>query len=126
MSRELLEFDPWTGIATYTEMQHRDKEITVHQEVDVAPLIEAQKRRRIEGHDKPIAGHMHLVANLDCITIMKMKAKGIDIFNARTKQEQQRVLQEIETNYPMLKATEKKGWRPKGTETKSTTIVIAK
>lgn len=126
MAREFLDFDPWTGITTYTEMQHRDKEITVHQEVDVAPLIEAQKRRRAEGGDKAIEGHMRLFANLDCVTIMKMKAKGIDIFNARTKQEQARVLREIETNYPMLKATEKKGWRPKGQEQKSTQIVIAK
>lgn len=126
MAREFLDFDPWTGITTYTEQLHLDKEITVHQECDVAPLIEAQKIRRREGHDREIGGHMRLVANLDAVTIMKMKDKGIDIFNARTKREQQAVLREIETNYPHLKATETKMWRPSGQVTKHPGIIVAK
>lgn len=117
MAKELLDYDPWTGIATYTEQLHGDDKMAIHQEVDVSPLIEAQKRRRIEGFADSGAGNLgKLYANLDMVTVLKLKKKGIDIFNIRTKKDEEAFFREIETNYPLLKATEMKGWRPVGQE----------
>lgn len=116
MARKFLDYDPWTGIATYTE--DHDERMAIHQETDVEPLIEALKTRRIEGFsDRGIAGHIKHYASLDCVTIMNLKKKGIDIFKPWTPDQKRRFMQEIEANYPYLKATEMKGYRPKGQET---------
>jgi hypothetical protein len=49
---------------------------------------------------------MHLYAILDPITILQMRAKGIDIYSA-DKDMQRRMFDEINANYPLTKVTTK-------------------
>ena len=129
MAREFLDFDPFTGIATYTEDLDGPM-MAIHQETDVEPLIEAVKRRRLEGFsDMGIGRTLNgEYCRLDCVTIMNLKKKGIDVFAKMPNgsAEQARFMREIETNYPYLKTTEKKGWRPAGSDTARIRVIRSK
>ena len=114
--KEFLDYDPFTGLATYTE-DIDDNRITVHQEEDVAGLLDHLKEKRnTRSGDYSIAGHMNHYAEIPQTVAVELMRKGINVYNLRGKEEFDRLAREIETNYPMLKVTDKKAWRPKATK----------
>jgi hypothetical protein len=91
--RSDFDYDPETGIAQITQVQ------------DVEPLMERAKLSRNNGlRDHGIKESWFHYASIPMTVALEMRKKGIDVFSGR---DIDRVLQEINTNYPYLKFTEK-------------------
>lgn len=108
--KKLLDYDEVTGLAYYTEQQ---EEKTILQSVqDCSRVLEHTKEKRLTGSgDKKIAGHISHYCDVPNGVALELLKKGINIYNLRAE-DFPRFAQEIETNYPYLKVTEKKAWRP--------------
>jgi hypothetical protein len=111
MGKEFLDYDADTGLAYYTE-QDGDKTF-VRSEQDCSAILDhvAEKRNSGAG-DNRIAGHMNHVAEIPNAVGLEMLKKGINVWNIRGKAEETKLLREIETNYPHLKVTQRRVWRP--------------
>lgn len=114
--KQLLDFDPVTGLAYYTE-ERDDGKITLHTEQDCRRILEHTKEKRNSGSgDNKIAGHMSHYAEIPNGVALALMKKGINVykgFGRRNTAEWNRFAREIETNYPYLKVTDKRAWRPK-------------
>lgn len=72
---------------------------------DVEPLLDMTRAMANEGvTDTGIKKGMWLYATLPTTVLLEMRKKGIDIYK---KEDQPRVLAEINANYPYLKTTRK-------------------
>ena len=84
----------------------------IRSEQDCQPVLDRAAKQRATGErDKGIAGHMKHYCYLPNGVALELMKKGINMMRP-TNSDWARFFQEIETNYPMLKTTEKKGWRP--------------
>ena len=108
--KKLLDYDELTGLAYYTEDD--DGRTILRSEQDCAAVLKETMERRNSGSgDNKIAGHMNHYAEIPNGVALELLKKGINIWNLR-REEFPRFAQEIETNYPHLKVTNKKAWRP--------------
>jgi hypothetical protein len=91
------------GIRSDFKWSENDQEFTIHRTVDVEPVLDAAKAGREGGLNRAdIARGWWHYASLPPIVILQMKAKGIDVYD---KNDQARMLAEINTHYPHLKMT---------------------
>jgi hypothetical protein len=108
-----FDFDPVTGVRYDFAYNEDTGDALIHRSADVEGLLRATHEARATGSaDKNWKRDMPtLYAEIDPITITALLKKGIDIFNLKTPAQQKAFFKEIETNYPMLKCTEKKAFR---------------
>lgn len=101
---DFFEIDPITGIRTDTDYNDETGELTLIRSADVEPVIDFSRKLANEvGLNKPdIQQGWWLYAKLPPIVILQMRAKGIDVFD---QNDQARMFQEINQNYPWLKTT---------------------
>lgn len=104
--KRLFDSDPIIGTTEYFEYDDLTDKITVRVEQDVTPFLEYAKMIRNEpdiGKSQRKASFWHY-AEIPPVVQMELRQKGIDIFNPdHTK----KILQEINSNYPYLKLTDK-------------------
>lgn len=107
-----LHTDPNSGLSYYESTEPGTDRTIVRSEQDVQPVLDLAKEQRATGErDKGIMGHMKHYCYLPLGVMLEMKKKGINMMRP-TNKDWERFFQEIEMNYPYLKTTEKKGWRP--------------
>ncbi len=101
---EFYEYDPITGIHTETAWDENAQEMTLIRTADVQPVLDYTRRFSHEAgmNRKDIQEGWWCYAKLPPIVILQMRAKGIDVFN---RNDQKRMFEEINANYPHLKMT---------------------
>lgn len=101
---DFFEVDPITGIRTDFKWSENDQEYTLLQSQDVEPALKfaADCRNEAGLNREGIAANWWIYATIPPIVQLQMRAKGIDICN---RDHQERLLAEINSNYPHLKLT---------------------
>lgn len=101
---EFFEYDPLSGIRTDTEWDESAQEMKLIRTADVEPVLDFTKAvaNEVGMNRADIARGWWLYAKLPPIVILQMRAKGIDVFD---QNDQKRMFEEINTEYPALKAT---------------------
>ena len=102
------EWDPFSGTWT-TIRDHHDGGLVIKRSQDPKAALDWAKKQRNSGvndlggaRDGADFKHYAVISQAQ---IMKMREKGIDIWN---KDHTQKVIKEIETNYPLCKVTNRK------------------
>lgn len=109
---EFLHTDPNSGLSYYTSEDPGSGKTIIRSEQDVQPVLDLAAEQRATGErDKGIMGHMKHYCYLPLGVMLELQKKGINMFRP-TNSDWAKFHYEIETNYPKLKTTEKKGWRP--------------
>lgn len=102
---QFLEYDPQTGVRTDFDYEEDTGNVILTRSQDVEALLDYNKALRNAGAtDKGIKESWWLYAKIPPIFMLKMRAKGINVEDGRHID---RVVAEINTNYPSLKTTEK-------------------
>lgn len=95
-------------VSTFMNVDNLTGNITIVTEQDVSGFLDRMKKLRENSSERWSKGvkeeWMHY-ASIPSVVIMELKNKGIDVF--RTEDEK-RVLQEINRNYPYLKTVDHK------------------
>lgn len=111
---KFLHTDSGSGLSYYSDFDHANDKTTIRSQQDVEPLLdEVAKRRNSGAGDTPIASHMRHYAAIPAVVQLELMKKGIQITRLSDPEMWRKFTREVETNYPMLKVTEKKAWRPK-------------
>lgn len=102
---EFLDYDPVTGIAEYYE-ETADGKGHIHSYQNVTPHKDAIQRIRNSGtaDDAWKKTGATMYASLPMIVVHQMLKKGINVFD---QNDMPKVIREINSNYPDLKATYK-------------------
>lgn len=102
---DFLDYDPVTGIRHDLEYDEMTGEARITYTQDVEHVLEYTKRLANDGlTDGGIKKGWWLYAKIPPIVQIQMRAKGIDIMDPNATN---RIIQEINTHYPMLKTTQK-------------------
>jgi hypothetical protein len=102
---EFFDFDPLTGVRYDFDYDEEKGNAIIHASQDVQDLLDYNTRLRNDSMtDKGIKESWWLYAKIPPIVFIKMRNQGI---NAEDPRNIKRVLEEINTNYPMLKVTQK-------------------
>lgn len=102
---EFFDYDPLTGIRTDFDYDEQTGNVILQRSQDVSALLDYNKALANDGiTDKGIKESWWLYAKIPPIFMLKMRAKGINVEDGRHID---RVLAEINTNYPALKCTQK-------------------
>lgn len=102
---EFFEYDPASGIRTDFDYDESTGDVILTRAQDVQALLDYNKRLANDGiTDKGIKESWWLYAKIPPIFMLKMRAKGINVEDGRHID---RVVAEINTNYPLLKCTQK-------------------
>jgi hypothetical protein len=101
---EFFEYDPLFGIKTETAYDEMSGELTVYRQADVQPYLDhAHAQRQELGLNRQgIKENWWCYASIDPVTQLQLRAKGLDIGNP---EHTDRIIAEINTNYPNLKMT---------------------
>lgn len=106
-----LHTDANSGLSYYSD-ETPDGKTVIRSQQDVEPVLDEAARRRNSGSgDKTIGGHMQHYCMLPNSVSLQLMQKGINPFRM-VGDDWKRFRKEIETNYPYLKVTDKKAWRP--------------
>ena len=93
---------------TYFDMDESSGDIRITTEQDLKPFLEKMKRKRSMSNEIWTNGlkeeWLHY-CSIPPVVIMELKNKGIDVFNP---EDEKRMLQEINRNYPYLKTVDHK------------------
>lgn len=105
MARELLDFDPVTGIVEYYE-ETSDGKFHIHTYQDVEPAMDAAQRMRNEGGPDAVwkRDGVSMYATLPMVIVHDMLKRGINVFD---QNDMPKVIQEINTTYSNFKTTHK-------------------
>jgi hypothetical protein len=106
MAKELLCYDPYSGISTYTDIVEGDKgssQILVTQQQDVEPLLDYCAKLRNE-NVCTVKNEFFHYAMIPAVVQLQLRKKGINCYTT-DEAELKRVNQEIEANYPKLKTS---------------------
>lgn len=108
----LFDHNPDTGVFQYFDYDEVTDEMRITSVQEVNEMLDAIKLKRDdpEAWKKGVKSSFAHYASIPAVVEMEMKKKGIDIYD---KNATPRIMQEIEQNYPYLKATEAKMWRPR-------------
>ena len=102
---EFFEYDPLTGIRTDFDYEEETGNVILQRSQDVSALLDHNRALANSGAtDKGIKESWWLYAKIPPIFMLKMRAKGINVEDGRHID---RVVAEINTNYPALKCTQK-------------------
>lgn len=108
-----LHTDVNSGLSYYEDTDEVSGITTIKSMQDVEPVLKRAKQKRDSGtSDKGIAGHMKEYCYLPAGIMLELYKKGINMMNPHPS-DWSRFFKEIETNYPQLKTTEMKAWRPR-------------
>ena len=101
---EFFEFDPITGIKTETSYNDETGEMTLIRTADEEDVLDFANWARKEGgvNKEGIAEGWWLYAKLTPMTILKMRQKGINVFDKNCGKD---MFREINEHYPALKCT---------------------
>jgi hypothetical protein len=100
-----FEYDPHSGVRTDFDYDEISGDVILKRSQDVSALLDYNKALANAGAtDKGIKNSWWLYAKIPAIFTLKMRAKGINVEDGRHID---RVIQEINTNYPYLKTTQK-------------------
>lgn len=94
---EFYSYSPHNGMRYDSEED--GTEITIHSSQDVQPILERMAEKRNTDDSKNRLRHY---CSIPTWVEIELRAKGIDIWN---KHQTKELLKEINTNYPLLKAT---------------------
>lgn len=101
---EFFDYDPLSGVRYDFDYEEESGNAIIHATQDVEALLDYNKNIRNSGlNDKGIKESWWLYAKIPAIFFIKMRNKGI---HAEDPRHIDRVLAEINTNYPKLKVTE--------------------
>lgn len=98
------EYDPYTGVTEINVAEEDGDEIRTHRVQDVQPLLDRATETRNTGSGDRASKELHLYASIPMVVAYELLKKGINVFNP---DHMPRVLQEINSNYPKLKYTDK-------------------
>lgn len=113
MSREIFEHDANTGMTHYWDEDPTTGDVQFTSEEDVEPLVERNKLWANEGAtDQGIKNGLFHYADIPMSLVHELKKKGIDLMHP-SPADWQAFFKIVETDYPMLKTTHKKMWRPR-------------
>jgi hypothetical protein len=102
---DFYEYDPLSGIRTDFDYDEQTGNVILQRSQDVSALLDHNAALRNAGAtDKGIKESWWLYAKIPPIFMLKMRAKGINVEDGR---HMDRVLAEINTNFPHLKTTQK-------------------
>lgn len=102
---EFFEYDPLTGIRTDFEYDEQTGDVKLHRSADSQALLDYNARLRNDGlTDKGIKESWWLYAKIPPIVMLKLRNQGINVEDGKHID---RVVQEINTHYPLLKTTQK-------------------
>lgn len=102
---EFFDYDPLTGVRYDFDYDDTTGEAIIHAKQDVQEYLDYNARLRNDSlTDKGIRDSWWLYAKIPPIVMIKLRNKGINVEDGR---QIDRVIQEINTNYPMLKVTQK-------------------
>lgn len=102
---EFFDYDPVSGVRYDFDYDEEKGNAIIHASQDVQDLLDYNARLRNDSlTDKGIKESWWLYAKIPPIVFIKMRNQGI---KAEDPREIKRVLEEINTNYPMLKVTQK-------------------
>jgi hypothetical protein len=101
---ELFEFDPLTGIKTETSYDELTGELSIIRSSDVEQVVNWTTAARNEAglNREGIAEGWWLYAKIPPIELVKMRQKGINVFDAG---DAKLMFREINEHYPHLKCT---------------------
>jgi len=101
---DFFEIDPVSGIRTDFKWHESDEQYQMIRTADVEPVLEFAKTIRNEQglNREGIADNWWHYCTIPPIVELQLRAKGINIHD---RDHQQRMLAEINTNYPHLKCT---------------------
>ena len=101
---EFFEYDPLTGIRTDSSWDEATQQMTLTRTADVEPVLDFSKAvaNEVGMNREDIKKGWWLYAKLPPIVILQLRAKGINVFDAN---DQKRMFEEINQNYPWLKTT---------------------
>lgn len=111
--KQLVDYDADTGVAYYSETDDDTLVTTLQTIQDCQPLLDRNAEDRAVGaYDNPTKeGGWQKEYDLPDTIILELMKKGINMMKP-TEDDFRRCAKEIELNYPYLKATNKKVWRP--------------
>jgi hypothetical protein len=100
-----FDYDPLSGVRTDFDYDEESGNVILQRSQDVQALLDYNKALANAGAtDKGIKESWWLYAKIPPIFMLKMRAKGINVEDGRHID---RVIAEINTNYPALKCTQK-------------------
>lgn len=102
---EFLDYDPLTGLRYDWEWDAEKGEATIRTSQDVTPLLEYNRALANDSlRDGGIKKGWWQYCSIPPIVEIQLRAKGINIHDKNCTK---RLLEEINTNYPHLKVTQK-------------------
>jgi hypothetical protein len=108
LAKEIIEYDPFTGMTTSLEYNHADDAVTVYREQDVSPILEMNKAMQNDAEvwKDGVKNSWAHYAQIPNIVIEKWKNDhGVDVFN---KDHQKAVFKLLnDPQYRYLKTTTK-------------------
>jgi hypothetical protein len=113
MSYAQFSYDPLTGVRTLMDFDESTSTAHFLRQEDVEPLIErAAANRAARGDDAMMkkSEYFCLYASVPPTIEHELLKKGLNL--SRTD-DMPKIIKEIEANYPYLKHTERKLWRPR-------------
>lgn len=101
---EFFEYDPDYGIRTDLAWSESEQKMSVIRSQDVSAYLDhaATNRNELGLNRQAIKENWWPYATIPPIVIVQLKAKGLDVGN---KEHANRIIEEINTNYPHLKMT---------------------
>lgn len=112
MAFEKFSYDPLTGVTTLFDYDDDTDTTIFRREMDVQPLLDHLAKVRSVAPKSYLGTsdeQWQLQAQIDPITMVELMKKGYDFNNP---DHYTSIAKEVELNYPYLKATDKKIWRP--------------
>jgi len=102
---EFLEYDPFTGLRTDFSFNEESGDATIHYTSDVQAVVDHTRALANDGAtDGGIKRGWWLYAKIPPVVQLQMRAKGINIHD---RDSTNRMIAEINANYPHLKCTQK-------------------
>ncbi len=114
MAFEFFSYDPLTGVRTLYDYDEEKDMAIFRREEDISGLLKAAAETRARGPTSYINTSDEKwfpQAFISATMMADMLKKGIDVSRLEGK-DATIVAREIETNYPSMKLTDKKIWRP--------------
>jgi hypothetical protein len=102
---QFFDYDEFTGVRTDFDYDEITGDVRLHRSQDVSALLDYNKSlANASATDKGIKESWWLYAKIPTIVMLKLRAQGINVEDGRHID---RLLAEINTNYPYLKTTQK-------------------
>ena len=102
----LFDHDPVTGITQHFDYDPISDKIHIHHtQSGVAQMLDQIAEKRRDAKTKGKVEEFAHYATIPPIVEMELRKKGLDLLDRNATK---RIIQEIETNYPWVKVTDKK------------------